>query len=231
MKGKFTYKLVAPSGYEAEGEADITPEQYGAICKAIEGVATPVAAAEPSDEQILDCFSRTKADGQGAYMIAVGRTILALTDRRDPYRDGGSQVTFKLPEPPKPYIWLVSGYAYYTEDKAKFAARMLCMNAGESLPVTPLYLSHFSDQVLAAYEQGKAENAKDAERLDFLQHTLSSLYTCTHTLRKPSTAGLDIFEETCVFDGRAVGMNGQEKLTVREAIDDAMEESASQDKP
>ena len=46
MKALFTYKLVSPSGYEAEGEANITPEQYGAICKVIEGIATPAAAAE-----------------------------------------------------------------------------------------------------------------------------------------------------------------------------------------
>jgi hypothetical protein len=31
-----------------------------------------------SDEQILDCFVRTKADGQKAYMVAVGRAVLAL---------------------------------------------------------------------------------------------------------------------------------------------------------
>jgi hypothetical protein len=37
-----------------------------------------LAAIEPSDAQIMDCFFKTTAEGQGAYMIDVGRAILAL---------------------------------------------------------------------------------------------------------------------------------------------------------
>lgn len=51
MKAKFTYKLESPSGYEAEGESEITPEQYGAICKVIEGAATPQAEPTSLDPQ------------------------------------------------------------------------------------------------------------------------------------------------------------------------------------
>lgn len=64
------------------GEIDIGQ----AIRDAGKDLSTPpaVVPAVPSDAQILTCFADTEAEGQGAYMLAVGRAILALSQTTQP---------------------------------------------------------------------------------------------------------------------------------------------------
>lgn len=120
-------------------------------------------------------------------------------------------MTFKLPEP---VAWR------YASDYPR------CIYY---IAVTPIDGAEFlftAEQMHAAYEQGRAGAsgaAQDAKRLDFLQETSSSLYTCTHTERKACTDGLRRYEEVCVFDGWAVGMSSDAHSTVRAAIDEAVE--------
>jgi len=65
---------------------------------------------------------------------------------------------------------------------------------------------------------------EDKERLDWLESTRSSLYTCAHTEYRPVTDGSNRREGHCVFDGWACGsINNKEKPTVREAIDSALQ--------
>jgi hypothetical protein len=50
----FRYKLRADSGYSAEGEARITPEQYGDIMAIIHGATISEPSSAPTGEPIQE---------------------------------------------------------------------------------------------------------------------------------------------------------------------------------
>lgn len=94
----------------------------------------------------------------------------------------------------------------------KLPAFTILDNEGPSIPLfTP-------DQVLAAYEQGKAENAKDAERYRWLRHGDNDEHVL---LTHDGKLGVRPFDSR--FDG--VWLPRNEKLDA--AIDAALKESAS----
>lgn len=64
-----------------------------------------------------------------------------------------------------------------------------------------------------------AATGEDTARLNHLQDTQSTLYICSHLERRPRTTIEGGHDTVTVFDGWCVNASGEEKPTVREAID------------
>jgi hypothetical protein len=80
------------------------------------------------------------------------------------------------------------------------------------------------EQARATLSAALLKVVQDAERLDYLQNTQQTAYTCTHQHKMVGTTIDRLVTTTLVFDGWAVGQEAEPVPTIREAIDAAMQE-------